>query len=49
MSFDGTNVSMDFWDNVMAIMQQAPYELDVKRIDSESATPEEIERSEQAF
>ena len=49
MSFDGTNRDMPFWDNIMAIMQQSPYELDVKRIDSESATDEEKERASWAF
>lgn len=49
MSFDGTNRDMPFWDNIMSIMQQSPYEIDVKRIDSESATPEEVERAEYAF
>lgn len=49
MAFDGTNVEMAFWDNIMAIMQQAPYEIDVKRIDSESATDEEKERAEWAI
>jgi len=31
MSFDGTNRDMAFWDNMIAIMQQCPYELDIKR------------------
>lgn len=43
MAFDGTHYAADFWSNVMAIMQQAPYEIDVKRIDSETATADDIE------
>lgn len=49
MSFDGTHYAAEFWDNCMAIMQQCPYALDIKRIDSETATPEELERAEYAF
>lgn len=49
MAFDGTSVNADFWQNIMAIMQQAPYEIDVKRIEDASATPEERERAEWAI
>lgn len=35
MSFDGTNRQMPYWDNIMAIMQHAPYEIDVQRHDGE--------------
>lgn len=47
MSFDGTNVvDMSFWDNMMAIMQQSPYEVSIDRIDSDTATDEEREALE---
>jgi hypothetical protein len=46
MSFDGTHYQAPFWQNIMAIMQHAPYEIDVKRVDSETATPDELERAE---
>jgi hypothetical protein len=49
MAWDGTNYQADFWDNVMAIMQMAPYAIDVKRIDSDGATADELERAEYAF
>jgi hypothetical protein len=43
MAFDGTNVGMPFWDNIIAIMQHAPYEIDVKRLTREDLTDEEFE------
>jgi hypothetical protein len=43
MSFDGTHYQADFWDNIMAIMQHAPYEIDVKRLTLEDLTPDERE------
>lgn len=49
MAFDGTHYAADFWDNIMSIMQQAPYVIDVKRIDSDGATPEELQRANYAF
>lgn len=30
MSFDGTDYRMSFRENLMAIMQQAPYEIDIQ-------------------
>lgn len=46
MAFDGTHYQAEFWENIMAIMQQSPYQIDVKRIDSETATEEEREALE---
>jgi hypothetical protein len=43
MSYDGTHYQADFWDNIMAIMQQAPYEIDVKRLTAEDLTEDERE------
>jgi hypothetical protein len=43
MSYDGTHYRAEFWDNVMAIMQHAPYEIDVKRLDRDQLTDEEFE------
>jgi len=43
MSYDGTHYAAEFWDNVMAIMQHAPYEIDVKRLDRDQLTDEEFE------
>jgi hypothetical protein len=43
MSYDGTHYAADFWDNIMAIMQHAPYDIDVKRHDADELTAEELE------
>ncbi len=43
MSYDGTHFQAEFWDNIMAIMQHAPYEIDVKRQDRDQLTDEEFE------
>jgi hypothetical protein len=43
MSYDGTHYRADFWDNIMAIMQHAPYEIDVKRHDADELTADELE------
>lgn len=31
MSYDGTHYQREFWDNMIAIMQMAPCDIDVKR------------------
>lgn len=49
MAFDGTHYAADFWDNCVAIMQQSPYSLEIGRIDSETATPEQLEIAEWAI
>jgi len=41
MSFDGTHYAADFWSNCIAIMQHAPYTLDIRRI-TEDSKPNEI-------
>jgi hypothetical protein len=43
MSYDGTHYRAEFWDNVMAIMQHAPYDIDVKRHDADELTADELE------
>lgn len=43
MSYDGTHYAAEFWDNVTAIMQHAPYELDVTRHDADELTADELE------
>jgi hypothetical protein len=43
MSYDGTHYAADFWDNIMAIMQHAPYEINVKRHDADELTADELE------
>jgi hypothetical protein len=43
MSYDGTHHAAEFWDNVTAIMQHAPYDIDVKRLDRDQLTDEEFE------
>lgn len=43
MAFDGTSRDMDTWSNCVAIMQQSPYSLDIQRIDSDTATAEDLE------
>lgn len=43
MSYDGTHYRAEFWDNIMAIMQHAPYDIDVKRLDRDQLTDEEFE------
>jgi len=43
MSFDGTHYQAEFWDNIMAIMQHAPYDIDVKRLDRDQLTADELE------
>lgn len=43
MSYDGTHYRAEFWDNIMAIMQHAPYEIDVKRHDADELTDDELE------
>lgn len=42
-SYDGTHYRAEFWDNIMAIMQHAPYDIDVKRLDRDQLTDEEFE------
>jgi hypothetical protein len=43
MAFDGTHYQAPFWDNIMAIMQQSPYELKVERITADNITADERE------
>lgn len=43
MSYDGTHYRAEFWDNIMAIMQHAPYEIDVKRHAADELTADELE------
>jgi hypothetical protein len=46
MAFDGTHYQLDAWSNLVAIMQQSPYALDIQRIDSDTATAEDLEALE---
>jgi predicted nucleic acid-binding protein len=43
MSYDGTHYAADFWDNIMAIMQHAPYDVSVTRLDRDQLTEDELE------
>lgn len=43
MSYDGTHYAAPFWDNIMAIMQQAPYPVNVERVDLCQLSAEERE------
>lgn len=43
MSYDGTHFQAEFWDNIMAIMQHAPYDVSVTRHDADELTADELE------
>lgn len=43
MSYDGTHYRAEFWDNIMAIMQHAPYDVSVTRLDRDQLTADELE------
>ena len=48
MAFDGTHYQADIWSNLVAIMQHSPYSLNIERIDSDTATAEDLEGLESA-
>lgn len=43
MSYDGTHFRAEFWDNIMAIMQHAPYDITVTRHGADELTADELE------